>query len=298
MKRINYNQLFYFYVVATEGSVKAACKKLHLTQPTISGQLKTLEEDLGFQLFDRKHRRLELNEQGKEVLKRAEKIFILGEELLVNLPGESNSYRQEVRIGAMSSLPNSFLHDFTMSIWKDSTISAHITHASLSELIKSLDNGQLDLILANSPYQRGKKYHSINLGSHGLIAVGAKKFAGLKRGFPRSLDQVPYLPFSANNQLQAEIDFFLDSNNIRPDRLGSVDDAMFIRQAAEHGMCVAILPELTVRGALKSKALVRLGEVQQVTTNAWAITSSRGHKRVVLRKLINNYQVLARRQRR
>ncbi len=46
MDRINLNKLYYFYVVAKEGSVKAASTKLHLTQPTISAQVKQLEEDL------------------------------------------------------------------------------------------------------------------------------------------------------------------------------------------------------------------------------------------------------------
>ena len=46
MNKINLNKLYYFYIVAKEGSVKSASEKLHLTQPTISSQIKELEEDL------------------------------------------------------------------------------------------------------------------------------------------------------------------------------------------------------------------------------------------------------------
>ena len=61
MYNLNYNQLYYFYVVATHGSIKKACDKLNLTQPSISGGIKTLEESLGVKLFDREYRKLTLN---------------------------------------------------------------------------------------------------------------------------------------------------------------------------------------------------------------------------------------------
>ena len=46
MDRFNFNHLFYFYVVAKEGSIKLAAEKLHISQPTISDQIKLLEEQM------------------------------------------------------------------------------------------------------------------------------------------------------------------------------------------------------------------------------------------------------------
>ena len=51
MQRINYQHLFYFWHVVTEGSITAACEKLHLAQPTISGQLTVFEQAIGEKLF-------------------------------------------------------------------------------------------------------------------------------------------------------------------------------------------------------------------------------------------------------
>ena len=56
MDWINYHHLLYFYTIAREGSIAKACKQLHLTQPTISAQLRALEESLGEQLFLRSGR--------------------------------------------------------------------------------------------------------------------------------------------------------------------------------------------------------------------------------------------------
>jgi len=67
MEWLNYHHLLYFWVVAREGSIARACKELNLAQPTISGQLRSLEESLGEKLFERVGRRLALTETGQLV---------------------------------------------------------------------------------------------------------------------------------------------------------------------------------------------------------------------------------------
>ena len=57
MEWLNYHHLYYFWVVAKQGSIARAVDKLRLAQPTISGQLKQLEETLGEKLFTRATRR-------------------------------------------------------------------------------------------------------------------------------------------------------------------------------------------------------------------------------------------------
>src|SRR5512142_558614 len=79
---LNYHHLLYFWTVAREGGVVRAAEKLSLTQPTISGQLKLLEDSLGARLFERKGRGLALTETGQVVYRYADEIFGLGRELL------------------------------------------------------------------------------------------------------------------------------------------------------------------------------------------------------------------------
>lgn len=289
MERLNYNQLYYFYVVASEGSIKAACEKLHLTQPTISGQLKTLEEDLGFQLFHRRYRRLELNDYGREILKRAERIFSMGDELLATLPGKNAKYRQELRIGAVSHLPRPFLHEFTSVLWTDRTVAAHLVHGDLEHLIRLLDENEIDMVLADTPFQDSKKYKPVNLGSQKLVAVSAPSLKELRKNFPTSLNRIPYLSFQTKGQTQQDIDFFLKINNIHPDRIGTVDDPSFILEAVTRGHCFSILPEKAAAGMLGERRLIKLGDMTGVNSGYWLITSAIGSRRLHLRKLINSY---------
>lgn len=78
---LNYHHLYYFYVIAKEGSIAKACGRLLLAQPTLSAQLKQFEKNIGRPLFERRPRKLTLTEEGRIVLDYAESIFELGEEM-------------------------------------------------------------------------------------------------------------------------------------------------------------------------------------------------------------------------
>ena len=85
MEWLNYHHLLYFWTVAKAGSITAACEQLHLAQPTISAQLRDLENALGRKLFTRAGRHLVLTEAGRLVYRYADEIFSLGRELLDTL---------------------------------------------------------------------------------------------------------------------------------------------------------------------------------------------------------------------
>src|SRR5215831_9431360 len=87
MSWLNYHHLLYFWVVAREGTIARACTLLHLTQPTISAQIRALERQVGAKLFDRAGRNLALSDTGRMVFAYADEIFSLGRELQETLTG-------------------------------------------------------------------------------------------------------------------------------------------------------------------------------------------------------------------
>lgn len=292
MNRLNYNQLYYFYVVATEGSIKAASEKLHLTQPTISGQLKTLEEDLGFDLFERKHRKLVLNAKGHIALKKAERIFMLGEDLIHSLSGRRPQLRSSLRIGVGQTMTNTFLHDFTASTWKDPNTLIQVTHGDYRYLIDQLNQDKIDIILSDTPIQAtSKRFKNVNMGSQKMIVVGTEKFKDARKNFPYSLDGMPFMSFGLQGQVHSEIEYFFKINNIHPDIVGGADGLTLNRTVAEKGVCMSVLPESVARKALKEKSLIRIGDFPEVTLNHWVITSPLSSNNLMVRKLINENMV-------
>src|ERR687885_1367346 len=82
MDWLNYHHLRYFWTVARKGGVRRAAEELHVSQPSISAQLRLLEQSLGEKLFRRSGRTLVLTEAGHLVLSYADEIFSAGRELM------------------------------------------------------------------------------------------------------------------------------------------------------------------------------------------------------------------------
>ncbi len=92
--------LRYFIAVANEESISAAAKQLHLSQPTLSRQLKDLEMELGTDLFIRGNRKISLTEEGKYLFKKAKEIVDLADKTEANLKDSKEMISGEVYIGA------------------------------------------------------------------------------------------------------------------------------------------------------------------------------------------------------
>ena len=105
MERLNYQHLYYFWTVAKEGGIKRACEKLHLAQPTISGQLAVFEQAVGEKLFKSGRRKRILTDTGRAIFHYAEEIFALGLELTNSLNGRSSGQGLRLNIGMADALP-------------------------------------------------------------------------------------------------------------------------------------------------------------------------------------------------
>ena len=105
MEWLNYHHLLYFWTVAKEGSIAKACEKLRLAQPTISGQLRSLEAALGQQLFKKTGRRLVLTDVGQVVYQYADEIFGLGRELQDVLKGRPGGRPLRLFVGISDFVP-------------------------------------------------------------------------------------------------------------------------------------------------------------------------------------------------
>ena len=105
MEWLNYHHLLYFWVVACHGSVTRAAAELRLAQPTVSTQLRTLEEVLGEKLFARTGRRLVLTDVGRLVFRYADEIFGLGRELLETVKGRPTGQPMRLTVGIADAVP-------------------------------------------------------------------------------------------------------------------------------------------------------------------------------------------------
>ena len=105
LSAINFNHLFYFWVVAREGSITGASRTLGLTHPTVSGQVHALERALGQQLIARRGRTIELTEAGEVARDYADSIMSLGADMVDVLTARPRGGPLRLVVGVSNALP-------------------------------------------------------------------------------------------------------------------------------------------------------------------------------------------------
>ncbi len=290
MSELNYRHLYYFYRIAREGSIVAASRKLHITQSTLSDQLKQLEEYLGAKLFDRKPRKLELNSTGKLTMQYAVDIFSKSAEMELVVRANAQEKTSLLCVGVIPSLPRNHIYDFLVPLWKSRKYIIVVKEARLESLIAALQISDMDVILSDAQHKdHNFDFRSTKLISQQIIAVASPKMNHLTNNFPKSLDGAPYISFTEHSRLRPEIDTFFKRHKIFPRTIGEVDDVQLASIAAENGLGFAILPQRAVATALKTKKLIKLGKPIGLNSDMWAITNGAPDKKGPLGKTIEQF---------
>jgi LysR family transcriptional activator of nhaA len=287
--RINFNQLYYFYIVAKEGSIKSACEKLNLSQPAVSVQIKALEEEIGLELFVRTHRKIHLTELGKILKSRAESLFLLADQLVADLPTLGSYPKENFRLGVLRTIPSQFVMNFSIYLWQDHLLSTTIIDDSRQELIKGLDEGSLDFVLSDEIELRTERYVSINLGASELVAFSSHELKVNDKPFPFNLEGLAYLSFSTIGQTQVEIDHYFARNKISTDSFGQLDNVSLMKLVAEKNQCFSILPKCAIADELKNGTLKVLGEIPNSNYTLWGIFPKSSSKKNNVMKVIMAY---------
>lgn len=137
--------LQYFLAVTREQSISGAAESLHLSQPTLSRQLKDLEEELGKQLMIRGNRKITLTEEGMILRKRAEEILELVQKTEKELTVSNDIISGDVYIGAGESDAVSLIARAARKLQTDyPDIHYHISSGDTTDILESLDKGLID----------------------------------------------------------------------------------------------------------------------------------------------------------
>lgn len=135
-----------FVHVAELGNFSKAAERLGYSQPTVSVQIRQLEEELGFRLFDRIGHAVRLTEKGKDALAYAQQVCLLCRQMTLDNP-EDKSRETLIRVATADSLSASFLHECFPMIRKNHPgIRLELSTAGTGDLFRLLDQNQVDLV--------------------------------------------------------------------------------------------------------------------------------------------------------
>lgn len=167
--------LRYFIAVANEENISAAANQLHLSQPTLSRQLKDLEKELGTALFERGNRKITLTDEGKFLLKRAKEIVELVDKTEANFKESNEMISGEIYIGSGETEAMNFIARTSKDILElCPSIRFHLYSGNADEITSRLDSGLLDFGVVIEPTDK-QKYDYIKLPTTDVWGVLMRK---------------------------------------------------------------------------------------------------------------------------
>lgn len=279
MEWLNYHHLRYFWVVAREGGLRPAAEKLHVSAPSISAQIRELEEALGERLFRRIGRTNVLTDAGQVVLRYADEIFSLGRELANAVKQRPTAKALRLHVGVADSFPKLVTQQILEPVFAMSQV-VHVIcrEGKVDDLLAQLVAHRLDVVLADEPAPGSLKVRVFNhpMGECGVSFCAAPRLASsLRRGFPRSLHQAPALLPAETTGLRRSLERWFQSLGITPRIVAEFEDAALMKVMASDGRGFIPVPSVVAQEAVDRFSLRIIGATEKCRDQFFAITADR-----------------------
>ncbi|OCA85860.1 LysR family transcriptional regulator [Bacillus sp. FJAT-27225] len=155
-------QLRYFISIAEEKNITAAAKKLHMSQPPLSIQLKQLEEELGVLLFERNGKNMELTDKGQLLYQRALQLVNNLEEIKSELQDTEEGKRGALNVGINTLSVSGFPERLQAFHKKYPLVSLKVVQNDSLYLAEMVKSRVIELAFVRLPLEhRGLKFHHL-----------------------------------------------------------------------------------------------------------------------------------------
>ena len=274
---LDLNQLMSFREIAEEKSLSRAASKLKIGQPAMSSQLKKFEDQIGYQLFERKNRKLHLTEMGKLVLQCANEVY------------QSSRYLQEIvkkgtltsivnlTLGVLDSVPKHLVLKLIMDARAIGNCRVKIIEGSAEDLLVKLQAHAIDLVISNyyAPVSIHGGLYSRHLAKSSVAVYGAPKYKKLCAHFPLSLSGQSFILPTFHSKLRHDVEYFFRTHSLDFEVSTETQDTSIQKLLCQEGLGLIVLPEFSVDQAVQEKKLIRLGLMKNVYEEFWLISTKR-----------------------
>ena len=279
MEWLNYHHLFYFWRVVRLGSITAACREMRLAPPTVSAQLKSLEEQLGEKLLERRGRTLVPTDVGRMVYGYAEQIFPLGQELMDAVKQRPGARPLRLVVGVDDVLPKEIAQALIEPAFRlRRPVRLLCREGSLEPLLGALARHELDVVLSDTPVTPSLNVRAYNhpLGECGVAWMGSPALAKkLRRSFPKSLDGSPVLLPTDDTAIRRDLDQWCDAKAVRPVPVAEFEDYGMLRAFGQEGKGAIPVPAAMEAVFKKQYGLARIGLADGVVARFYAVSVER-----------------------
>jgi DNA-binding transcriptional LysR family regulator len=240
--RMDIKQLRYFWTIAEEGSITGAAKRLYMTQPSLSQQLKLLEDELGVKLLQRGHRRVRLTEAGHLLKERAEQVLEILHTTSVELKEVHEGAKGTLSIGTIASAGVTLLPSL-IRIFHETypKVRFQMWEGDTYRILDLLDNGIIEIGIARSVFDQDE-YNAIDLPPEPMIVAVSQKTFPEQSVRSIALDELSGKPLLLHRSNIAMITECCQKYGFEPEILCSGDDVRSLLVWANEGIGLAIVP--------------------------------------------------------
>ncbi|MDQ6765180.1 MAG: LysR substrate-binding domain-containing protein [Verrucomicrobiota bacterium] len=240
--------LRYFVAVGEALSFTGAAKKLRLAQPSLSRQIRDLEEELGVRLLDRTTQGTRLTPSGKSFLADARRVLAHGEQIVQAVRRLDRDEKRDLRIGYVADLVYDLLPPSIAAFQAVfPTVPVHLYDMTCGEQLTALSEGRLDLGFLGSPeVEERAGIRARQIAAYKTVAAVSKKNPLARRSVIKLKELEPMFFVGISEQSRPGYRKWLTSNcakaGYRPKVLQEVDFDRPVLHAVASGLGVALLP--------------------------------------------------------
>lgn len=251
-------QLRYFTAIVEEGTLTGAARRLNMTQPPLTAQLKLLEEELKCPLFTRDGKRLHLTEAGHHFYERAQRILGMCDAAVTEMADFQEGAMGTLRIGVISSVKDQLFPRWICCFWKKyPNIRYEIYSANTYQLLEQLQNGQIDLALVRTPFSK-TQMDILYIKKEPFLAIGHSSFFPCHKESALTVKDLENTPLILYRRWEEMLKMRFETEGISPRILCCNDDAQTTLALASLGMGVGLLPASGAPESLPSQTSLEI----------------------------------------
>lgn len=268
----NYNHLYYFYVTAKAGGVTSASSHLRISQPSLSSQLKVLEQSLDLKLFQKSGRTIELTSSGIEVFGFCRQMFEFSEKMNELISKRVPTSTRKICIGVSEHVDRSFVAEVVSLFLKKYDVEKRpkvtVISATQAQLQEKLRFKEFDAVVTDSGMS-DPNFVDLEKAEVPVVltsSVNWKAPEQYKNGtstevFDGIVDdsETQWIMPSPKFKFRGEIDKFFEENKIKKKIAFESDVIGSLVHAVTDEIGLAFFPLLYVNQFIKEKTLQMIG---------------------------------------
>ena len=235
-------RLYYFVTVVNEGNISHAAKKLHMSQPPLSTQMRLLEKELSCTLFERGSRQIRLTEAGKLLYERALTMLELSNQTKKELLNYRNGTSGTIRLGVISSVSCTLLNLWIKHFHhRYPEIQFELFEGNTYQLLEQLKANIIELAIVRTPFHSAP-FECTFLQDEPMLAVGHKIYFDALPEHEIFLAQIYQKPLILYRRWEAIILELFQQQDLHPHIFCKNDDARTTAYWADAGLGIGIIP--------------------------------------------------------